>query len=245
MTMNHSMKKNIILLTLGLLAAGVVHAAETNAAPSTSALDDALTRLKGASNYTWTVTLKIPNMPFEPGQVKGTSEKDGFSKLSQQFNDNTIEAVMKGGKIAVKGENGWELLDKAEGPSAMMGSWLTANGTADVEAAKLLKSARELKPGEGGVYSGEFTTEGAKELMTSRARGGFTPPPPKNAKGSVKFWIKDNTLSKFESHLQASMSFGPDQEERDFEMTRTVEIQNVGATKVEVPEEAKKLMEGK
>jgi hypothetical protein len=41
------------------------------------------------------------------------------------------------------------------------------------------------------------------------------------------------------------MAFGPDQDARDFDMTRTVEIQNAGTTKVEVPDEAKKKFEAK
>lgn len=229
-------------IAISLLAAGLLSAAETNTNDHVKA---AVTKLKEQTNYSWTTTIKIPDMPFEPGPVKGRAEKGGYAMLTQQFNDNTVEAVIKGDKVAVKGDGQWQLLDEADGPAAMMGGWLTGNGTAADEAGKLLKNVKDLKAGDGDVFSGDLTAEGAKELLTFRPRGGNAPPPPKNARGSLKFWLKDGALSKFESHLQATVAFGPDQDERDFEVTRTIEIQDVGTTKLEVPAEARKKLETK
>jgi hypothetical protein len=127
----------------------------------------------------------------------------------------------------------------------MMGGWLTASGTPDDEAGKLLKAVKELKAGDGDSLSGDLTPEGAKDFLTFHPRHGDPPPPPKDAKGSVKFWLKDGALTKFESHLQAKVAFGPDQDEQDFEITRTIEIQSVGTTKVDVPTEARKALETK
>jgi hypothetical protein len=235
--------KHIHALAIALLAAaGSTFAA---GADSTDKVKDALAKLTGATNYSWTTTIKIPDMPFEPGPVKGRTEKGGYATVAQQFNENTMEAVFKGDKVAVKSEGGWQLLDEAEGPAAMMGGWLTANGTAGDEAAKLFKHVKELKAGEEDLFSGDLTTEGAGEFLMPRPRGGNTPPAPKNAKGSVKFWLKDGALTRLESHLQGAITFGPDQEERDFAMTRTIEIQNVGTTKVEVPAEARTKLETK
>jgi hypothetical protein len=108
----------------------------------------------------------------------------------------------------------------------------------------LLKNVQDLKAGDGGELRGDFTPAGATELLTFRPRGG-DPTHPKDAKGSVKFWLKDGTLAKFESHLLGRVAFGPDQEEQDFEVTRTVEIKDVGTTSLEVPEEARKKLENK
>jgi hypothetical protein len=126
----------------------------------------------------------------------------------------------------------------------MMGGWLTVNGTAADEAGKLLKGVKELKSGGDNLFTGDLTPEAAKDLMTYKPRRGQAPPPPKDAKGSVKFWVKDGALTKFESHMQAKVTFG-DQEDQPFDVTRTVEIQNVGTTKVEVPADAKKKLESK
>ena len=64
-----------------------------------------------------------------------------------------------------------------------------------------------------------------------------------NPKGTVKFWIKDGLLLKYEYHVQGAVSFnGKDQ---NVDQTTTVVIKDVGTTKVEVPDEAKKIIEAK
>jgi len=236
------MKKNSLLI-LALLFTGSVFAADTN---TTGYVKNAIAKLKSAANYSWTTTLKMPDMPFTPGPVKGKSQKDGFALLSQEMNDNTVEAALKGEKVALKNEGQWQLLDEVEGFGAMMGAFLTANGTATQEAEKMLAQVSELKAGEEGLISGDFSSAGAGKLMAFRPRGansGPTPPAPKNAKGSIKFWIKDGALVKFESHLQGTVAFGPDQEEHEMDVTRTVEIKDVGTTTVEVPAAAKSKLE--
>ena len=234
--------KNVLTLAV-LLAAGAVVAAETSPIDT---VNSALKSLKAAPNYAWKASIEIPNAPFTPGPVKGSTEQGGYSMVSQDFNDNTTEVVFKGDKAAVKGEDGWQNVDEAQGPGAMMAGWLTANGTAADEAGKLIKGVKELKSSGDNLFTGELTPEAAKELMTFKARGGQqAPAPPKDAKGSVKFWVKDGVLTKFESHLQGKVSFGQDQDEQPFETTRTVEIQNAGTTKVDVPADAKKKLESK
>jgi hypothetical protein len=79
---------------------------------------------------------------------------------------------------------------------------------------------------------------GAKELLTFCGRRGGNAPEPKNAKGSVKFWVKDGLLAKYELKLQGTMNFNG--EDRDIDRTTTVEFKDVGTTKVDVPEAAKK-----
>ena len=60
----------------------------------------------------------------------------------------------------------------------------------------------------------------------------------KDAKGSAKFWIKDGVLAKYEFKVTGSMNFNGN--DIDVDRTTTVEIKDVGSTKVEVPEGAKK-----
>ncbi|HXC99561.1 MAG TPA: hypothetical protein VN048_09480, partial [Verrucomicrobiae bacterium] len=164
-----------------LLAAGPLFAADTS---TTSQVGDAVAKLKSATNYSWTAVIKLPNSPFVPGPVQGRTQKGGYSMVTQPFNDNTLEAVFKGDKAAVKSEDGWQSLDEAEGMTAMMGGFLTNSGTPADEAGKLLKNVQDLRAGDGGELSGDFTPEGATELLTFRPRGG-DPTQPKNAKGSV------------------------------------------------------------
>ncbi len=57
----------------------------------------------------------------------------------------------------------------------------------------------------------------------------------------MKFWVKDNLLAKYEIKVKGTVNFNGN--ERKVDRTTTTEIKDVGATKLEVPEEAKKKME--
>jgi hypothetical protein len=238
-------------LSLGILATGALYAAAPPpakaAASETNQVKDAIAKLRAQTNYSWTATVELPGSDFTPGPTKGQAEKDGYALVSQEMGDNTLQAAFKGDKTAIKVEDQWQALDEAEGFGAMMGWIVARTRTAADEAESLLKAAKSLKAADGAL-AGELTDDGAKELLTFGRRGGsaeFSPPPPKNAKASVKFWLKDGALTKFQSDAKGSVAFGQDQEARDMQVIRTVEIQNVGSTKVEVPAEAKKKLEAK
>ncbi len=104
-------------------------------------------------------------------------------------------------------------------------------------AQELASKAGELKKDPDGVYSGDLTAEGAKELF---GRLGRRAAEAKETKGSVKFWIKDGLLTKYEFNLKGKMTVGDDKREVDVSRTVTVEIKEVGSTKVSLPEAATK-----
>ena len=54
----------------------------------------------------------------------------------------------------------------------------------------------------------------------------------------MKFWVKDGVLSKYEYNVQGKMSFNGN--DINIDRTTTVDVKDVGSTKFEVPEEAKK-----
>ena len=110
------------------------------------------------------------------------------------------------------------------------------------QAEELAGQTKELAKADD-VYAGALTEVGAKALMSFGRRGGAnaTPPEISNAKGSVKFWMnKDGVLSKMEYNVQGSISFNGN--DRDINRTTTIEIKDVGSTKIEVPAEAKAKM---
>ncbi len=69
-------------------------------------------------------------------------------------------------------------------------------------------------------------------------RGGANAPEISGARGSVKFWVKDGLLSKYEIKVQVEVCFNGN--DRDVDRTTTVEIKDIGSTKVQVPADAKK-----
>jgi hypothetical protein len=244
--------KKINVLTLALLTGISAIAADTNApakaeAKTTNEVTAAIAKLNAAANYSWTVKTDMPSMPFEMSPTQGKAEKDGLAIVTQQMMDNTMQAVFKGDKVAVNAQDGWQLAGTGEEDmGAMMASMIVGGGTAAKQAETLCPKVKELKAGEAGLYSGDLTPAGAGELLSfGPRRGGGAGATPANAKGTAKFWLKDGALVKFESKVQGKAAFGPDGNEQDMEITRTVEIKDVGTTKLDIPADARKLMEPK
>jgi hypothetical protein len=225
-----------------LFAAGAVWAAD---AASTSQVSDAVAKLKASANFSWTATtVTPPDAPFTPPPIKGQKDSGGFAKFSTEFGENTVEAVLKDGKVAFKGEEGWQLAVAGGGFSPdMMALNLAKNGAAGDEAAIILKGVKELKTLEGGAMGGDLSADAATDLLTfgphrTAAKADPDMPGPKGVKGSARFWVKDGSLVKYQTHLTGTVTFDGNDAVLDF--TRTTAIHDVGTTKMDIPAEAKK-----
>lgn len=62
-------------------------------------------------------------------------------------------------------------------------------------------------------------------------------------KGTVKFWIKDGVLVRFEMATQYTRTIAEDGFATKYNDARVVEIKDIGSTKLELPDEAKKKLE--
>ncbi len=193
------------------------------------------------ANYSWKTTVVVPEgSQFRPGPTEGRTEKDGATHVSWSFGDNSSQAYIKGEKAAVSDpDGGWQSLadlENAEGQRRFLGFFVRNLKAPHLQVADLVAGAKELKK-DGDACSGDLTEEGAKTLLRFRARGGDGPSI-SNAKGSVKFWLKDGALSKYEFKVKGTRSFNGNDMEID--RVTTVEIKDVGTTRITVPEEAKK-----
>jgi len=233
------MKRNVLFGSIALLAGSLIAADST---PKEDVIA-AAKKLAEKANYSWKLTLDLgPNSQFTPGPTEGKTEKDGYTWLSVSFNDNTTIGLKKGSKVAIKTDEGWQSGEEAgaggEGFNAgrFMAMRMQNLKVPAAEVEDLVSKAKAIKK-DGEAYSGDLTEEGAKTLLASGfgRRGGA---PPTNTKGSVKFWVKDGMLTKYESKLSGKREING--EERDIQRTTTVEIKNIGATKIDAPEEAKK-----
>jgi hypothetical protein len=227
---------------------------------------DAAKKLSDAQSYSWKSDSQMAGGQGGRfgGPSEGKTEKGGFTLITMTRGDNTIEVVRKGDKGAVKTPDGWQSFAELQqnagqggqggqgGGRRFMGGFLRNQRLPAEEATLLAGKTKELTK-DGDAYKADLTDEGAKDLMTLRlgrggnnagGQGNFTPPEPTNSKGTVKFWLKDGQLSKYEYNVKGTMSFGGN--DVDIDRTTTVEIKDVGSTKVEVPAEAKgKLSETK
>jgi len=233
------MKLPLLLGALTLLAAPLFAADATPKDEVTAAAK----ALADQPNYTWRTTVEVPeDAQFRPGPTDGKTEKDGHTQLTVSFGGNETKIITKGDKAALTNQDGdWQSaaeLENEQGPGRFMAMMARGVQVPAEQAKEIAGQAKELKR-DGDVIAGDLTEEGAKSLMRFRRRGaGGDGPTISGAKGSVKFWVKDGTLTKYEFKVTGTMDFNGN--EFDMDRKTTVEIKDVGTTKVEVPEAAKK-----
>lgn len=231
------MKRTIVFTALGLFCASVLTAADAQGEVKAAAK-------KLGANYSWTSTSKFEGGSgggggggrFGGGPTDGQTA-DGIVYLKSSFGERTTFTAKKGEKVIFKGEEDWEMADAdAQGPGSFAARRMRNFKAPGEEATDLADKAKSLKNADG-VITGDLTEEGAKAFLTFGRRPDA--PAPKNAKGSVKFWLKDGELTKYEYNVQGKV-MGRDDQEFDVNRTTTVEIKDVGKTKLTLPEEAKK-----
>jgi hypothetical protein len=234
------MKTKLLFSAVVLLAGSLL--ADTTPG---DAITNAVNALAGQPNYSWKTTVVVPDdSPYKPGPTTGKLEKDGYTDVSTSMRDNTIEFISKGDKAVVNTpDNGWQSLADVEGdqgPGRFMAMMVRNFKAPSAQAASLAGSAATLTQ-DGDVISGDMTEAGAKTQLSFRPRGGGGGAPEiTNAKGSVKFWITAGTLTKYEFKVSGTVSFNGN--DRDIDRDTTVEITEVGTTKVTVPDDALKIL---
>ena len=228
------MKKLFVSIGFALVAGQLI-------AADSSPKDDvvaAAKKLGTTPNYSWKQNVVVPeDSPFKPGPAGGKTEKGGVTYFTLSFGDNTTKFFLKNGQSAISDpDGGWatakELDSDEGGPGKFMATLARTFKVPAEEAEELAGTAKELKE-DGGVISGDMTEAGAK----SQFRFGTVT----NPKGSVKFWVKDGQLVKYEFKLTGHAEFGGN--EFDIDRDTTIEITDVGTTKIEVPADAKKKLE--
>lgn len=227
------MKKSMLFTTLAFLAVSL-YAAETSPKDEVTA---AAKKLADKPNYSWKQTVVVPeSAQFRPGPTEGKTEKDGLTHLTWSFNDNVGHGVVKGDKGAATDPDGsWQSLaelENSEGFGRFTARRLRNLKTPVLQVIDLANATTGLKK-DGDAYAGELTAEGAAAQLRFGPTSEVS-----NAKGSVKFWLKDGMLSKYEIKVKGTVKFNDNEFEND--RTTTIEIKDVGTTKVTVPDEAKR-----
>lgn len=229
------MNRNILALLVAALALPVV------GADSKDQVAAAAKKLQGQA-YSWKSTMTMAQATqFRSGPTEGKIDKDGTTLVTSSFGENKIQTAIKGGKAAVTNRDGeWQSvadLENSEGMGRFQASMARNFKAPAAQATELLGYVKDLKQ-DGDAYTGTLTEQGVTSLASFR-RGNAEPRPIKNPAGTAKFWVKDGVLSKYEFQVKGSMTT-QNGEEREFDRTTTVEIKDVGQTKVELPQDALK-----
>jgi hypothetical protein len=229
------MKSTLLLVTAAFWVNYLI------AAEPRQALLTAAKNLADKPNFSWKLTVEGPTE--RTGTIDGKAEKDGPIFLSLARGDQGFDGVLKGGKGAIKTEEGWKSLTEVaqesgrSGPAQFVAQLLQNFKTPPDEVADVASKTKELAFADG-VYTGTLTEEAAKELLMYRTRPGPNGPQLSSVQGSAKFWLKDGVLSKYEFTLRGTVSSNGN--ERELNRTQITEIKDIGTTKVNIPEEAAK-----
>lgn len=231
-----------------LLLGGSVLASQGGAKDEVKA---AAKKLGEKNNYSWKSNVESPDAGGGAGRARigptdGKTEKDGYTVLTMVRGDNTIEAVLKGGKGAIHGPDGWtglgELADGGgagqRNPIAFMARSMQNYKVPAAQVEDLVTKVKDLKKTDD-AYTGELTEEGVKDLLSFGRRGGNAPAPA-NGRGTIKIWLKDGLVAKYQISVQGTITFNNN--DVNIDRTTTVEIKDIDSTKIDVPEEAKKKM---
>jgi hypothetical protein len=241
---------------------GVVSVLAFSTAPlhadGTDDIKAALQALDNSASYSWTTTVQGG---FGRGPQDGKTQKDGYTSISMQMRDNTFEIILKGDKAAIKTDSGWksatELMqatgDDAGGPPPpeRFAAMFAQNFRTPVQQAEdNLDALQNIQKTDDG-YTADLSTEAAKKMLSFRPRRQAAattspdpnaPPPPQiditDPKGSIKVTIKDGNLTEIQFHLTGSVSFNGG-DPRDVDRTTTTDFKDIGATTIDVPDDAK------
>jgi hypothetical protein len=242
------MKRNILLGAVLMCATSLV------AADAASDVKAAAKKLTEKGNYSWKSNVESAGGGGGGGggnrgggPTEGKTDA-GTIQLSMTRGENTTEAFVKGDKGAIKTQEGWQSLSEAAeaaggggGGGGRGGAFLARSlqgyKAPAAQAEELAGKATGLKK-DGDAYAGELPAEAVKGLLSFGRRAGGDAPEVSGAKGNVKFWLKDGALSKYQFNVKGTMSFNGN--DREIDRTTTVEIKDVGTTKLTVPDEAKK-----
>jgi hypothetical protein len=206
-------------------------------------------KASGMEAYGFKVDTKIDGKGgkgLTPLAVEGRYQKDQPTGLKALGS----EAFRQSGVIVVKEGEAWKRLERKKGEKPAKGQVsLLALGSVRLpheelaEFEKNFEKSEKAPEGEGFVFSGPLTGEGAKALASAgdkaagKARAALT------YTGSAKVWVnQEGAVTKYEISLKGKGTVKD--KEVEVSMTRTVELSEIGTAKVEVPEGAKKALAG-
>jgi hypothetical protein len=217
-------------------------------------LKAAAQKLSDAASYSWKSTVEAAGGNNRGGgPSEGKTEKDGYTMVTMTRGENKVEILRKGDKVAIKtADGGWKTpaelaADNAGGGGANPGRFAGRAGQ-NMPAKTAEDLAADVKDltASGDGFAGPLSEDGAKKALTGGGRRGgananAAAPEISGAKGDVKFMVKDGILTGYELHVTGKVTRNGN--DVDIDRTTKVEISDVGSTKVEVPDEAKKKIE--
>jgi hypothetical protein len=244
------MNRRIALLAALLAMAGRVQAAPRDAKED---LKTAIHKLSQAESYSWTISSTNSGDTADKygfGTGEGKIEKGGLTWLRTPETP-PVEIVVKGGKTAVRLDDGWALEQELTGggasrrhPNLTAVRSLRGRSRPAAEAAELFKHVKDLNAGVEGYFTTDLSPDDAKGLLLKYLRSSGRSADVASPAGSLAFWVRDGSLTKYEVRLRGTVTFSaPRPSTWNADQIMTVQMFEVGASRVDLPPDVKKMVD--
>jgi hypothetical protein len=209
------------------------------AADASQEVTDAATKLSDAGNYSWR---SVTNDTGNDGSTliqDGKTDKSGYTILNLNSGNYYLQFVLKSGAGVINLGEGWKTADDlADQRRAAKFLTSTVRGfkSPAVAAQQIASHLKDLRPAED-AYVAAISGKDASDVLGPMAnlRGGREM---SNAKATIRFWVRDGVLTKYQVHATYTVSRNGN--DMDFDRTTTVDFSDVGTTSLDVPDEARK-----
>jgi putative heme-binding domain-containing protein len=226
-----------------------------------SALAAAAKKLAGAPSYRWTTTVTMGDAGATDGSgaVSGETERDGYTRVAMPSGAGRLEFVTRDGKAAVLREGSWQTLDagvasgarrSAAGPARSFDPALVSNfRLPPVRAEELIGKASSFRHADGTVTA-TLTPEASAAVLNAEIAANFrqgrrgrgqADAAIKDPRGSVTFRVQGGVLTEFTLALSGTRQLFDN--EIALDRTLTTKFSDLGLTKVDVPEDAREIIE--
>ncbi len=232
-----------------------------------AALSASLAKLDALPNYRWTTVVSAGETGPRGGSggvTEGQTERGSFTHVETHSGAGRLEFVTRGGKAAIIVEGNWMTLEQAtargrSAPSSGRPGGFDPRLVSDFKmpaarAEQLIGKCSTFRR-EGDMVTATMSPEAARELLEAErpspfrrrrgdrpaGAGGPASAPIENPRGSVTFRVVDGFLTEYTLTLGGSRLMFDNQVKLDFKTTTTVSA--ISATKVEVPADAREIVD--
>ena len=238
-----------------LMVVGILSGSASPAAPDAKGeVEQALLKLTEAENFSW-VAMTIEETdgkdPKLTDTVEGKSVKGGWGRLSRPKTKSTTDAFLRGDRLALMTPQGWKAVDAKEiAPGAakpakeLRPAQDLLHAKAPLAEAKvLLGRLQEVERRENGLYSGRLAPLNVPIILERAAAAGHKIPAFEEPQVRVNFRIIEGLLASYELVVSGRNAKPKKGQGAGSLISMAVDFTDVGTTTLEVPDEARKLLE--
>ena len=205
------------------------------------AVTAAVAKVGDAGSYSWKRVTDDTAAGGGTFVETGKTDASGYAVLELNSGDLFVRVVLRGGNGVIDAGEGWKSMDDLAGQrrAARAMARVVRGFRSPLLVARELLSRVKTVGRDADAAAVELDGKDATDVLGpvfGLPGGAMT-----DAKVTAKFWERNGVLTRYELQAEGTMSRGGT--DTDVRRTIGVDFSDVGSTKLEVPDEAKKKLE--